>query len=50
MSPPPAELVGLAVSVLTVSTSDQGELADLWEGDPDWLAENEKLRRALTTG
>ncbi|WP_231848131.1 DUF4259 domain-containing protein [Microbacterium testaceum] len=50
VSPPSPELVALAVSALAVAASDEGELADLWEGDPDWLAENEKLRAALTTG
>ncbi|WZH37135.1 MAG: DUF4259 domain-containing protein [Microbacterium enclense] len=50
VSPPSPELVALAVSALAVATSDEGELADLWEDDPDWLAENEKLRAALTTG
>jgi len=50
VSPPSPELVALAVSALAVATSDEGELAELWEGDPDWFAENEKLRAALTTG
>ncbi|MDF2991248.1 MAG: hypothetical protein K0S37_1762 [Microbacterium sp.] len=49
VSPPSSELAALAVSALAVATSGEGELADLWEGDPEWLAENEKLRAALTT-
>ncbi|MDF2047236.1 MULTISPECIES: DUF4259 domain-containing protein [Microbacterium] len=49
VSPPSAELVDLAASALAVATSGEGELADLWEGDPEWLAENERLRAALTT-
>ncbi|WP_058624887.1 DUF4259 domain-containing protein [Microbacterium testaceum] len=49
VSAPPPEMVALAVSALAVAASAEGELADLWEGDPEWLAENEKLRSALTT-
>jgi len=49
VSRPSPEMVALAVSALAAATSDEGELADLWEGDPDWIAENEKLRAALTT-
>ncbi len=49
VAPPSPELVALAVAALAVAASDEGELADLWEGDPDWHAENDKLRSALTT-
>jgi hypothetical protein len=45
---PSAEVVALAVSAIAVATSPEGELAELWEGDPGWLAENEQLITALT--
>jgi hypothetical protein len=47
---PTSEIVALAHSALSIAASDAGELAELWEGDVDWLRENERLRAALTTG
>ncbi|MBB3156683.1 hypothetical protein FHS07_000367 [Microbacterium proteolyticum] len=34
---------------MSIAASDAGELAELREGDIDWLHENERLRAALTT-
>ncbi|MCJ1708899.1 DUF4259 domain-containing protein [Microbacterium sp. VKM Ac-2923] len=47
---PTVELVALAHRAVAIATSEAGELAELWEGDADWLSENERLRAALTTG
>lgn len=48
-SAPSAELASLADAAVVHATSDDGELAELWEDDPDRHAENERLRAALTT-